>query len=123
MYNRLILSAVPAAMMAYASFMMPIALANAPSASVDSGSPIWTALQETKAFPDPYPGPRATEPMEGNVLARFHVGDDGHPQNIDILQSAHHAALDDQTRKSIEKVTCPDCAGQDYLVTFRYRQE
>jgi TonB family protein len=118
----LLLAVVPAAMMTYGS-VCAFAWGDAPATSIEGSSPLWTALQATKSYPVPHHRRGSQEPMEGSVLVRFHVGTDGHPQNIDILQGAHFAALDDQTRRSIQQATCLDCAGQDYLVTFRYRQD
>jgi TonB family protein len=124
MFTRILLSISAAAMLAYSPVAANIAQAKTDAtSSVERGSPIWTALEATKKFPAPYIGPHAFDQMEGNVLVRFHVGADGHPQNVDILRGAHLAALDAQTKDSIEQAYCPECAGQDYTVTFHYQPE
>ena len=124
MFTRIMLSISAAALLAYPLFAANIAEAKTDAtSSVERGSPIWAALEATKKFPAPYTGPHALDQMEGNVLVRFHVGADGHPQNVDVLRGAHFAALEAQTRESIEPAYCPECAGQDYTVTFHYQPE
>jgi TonB family protein len=124
MFTRILLSITAAAMLAYGPFAANIAEAKTDATSpIERGSPIWAALEATKKFPATYIGPHAFDQMEGSVLVRFHVGSDGHPQNVDILRGAHFAALDAQTKESIEQAYCLECAGQDYTVTYHYQPE
>ena len=102
--------AIAIAMMGYVPFTATTASANAPARSILSASASGAVPVSSSAIP--------TAP--GTVLVRFHVGADGHPEKIGVIRDARTASLDDETRRAVEAVSCMECAGQDYVITFRY---
>jgi outer membrane biosynthesis protein TonB len=83
-----------------------------PRGEIGSSAPIMAALEATKAFPVASPWDRSLNTLEGKVTVRFHVGADGHPNNVAIVQRSNVAELKDH---------CPACAGHDYTISFKYQ--
>ncbi len=76
------------------------------SAGTDSGPFVPAqigALSYLDAPPPRYPSRATTQRLEGEVLLRVTVGEDGHPEAIEVQQSSGHEVLDraavDQVRK------------------------
>jgi TonB family protein len=88
---------------------------------LEGGPSIRSALEATKSVPSAYPGRVDGSSMTGKVSVRFHVAADGHPDNIQILKPAPRGELNLQTRESVARTYCLDCAGKDYTATFDYR--
>jgi TonB family protein len=125
MSKRILLSVLPAALAVF----IPVAAESAHAADAivspmptSGGSSIMTALEAAKAFPAAYPGNRLSADMTGRVLVRFHVGSDGHPENIQVVQGAPRGELNLQTRESVARAVCLACAGRDYTVAFNYQE-
>jgi TonB family protein len=118
-----LLTAVPAAF----ALLAPLT-ANAGEAIVSpmpagGGSSIMSALEAAKAFPAAYPGRDPSIGMTGKVLIRFHVGNDGHPEDIRVVSGAPRGELNAQTKESVARAVCLACAGKDYTVAFNYQEK
>jgi outer membrane biosynthesis protein TonB len=76
-----------------------------------------------------YPAMKVSEigklgPMpEDQAVVSFHVGRDGHFENIQLLRTSGVPALDRQTVRSVAQAHCRECAGHDYTVAYLYKTE
>jgi TonB family protein len=127
MNMHILLAAIPVGLTLFAPVAVESAYAAdaivSPLPTSGGGSPMVAALETTKAFPEPYPGREGTADMTGKVVVHFHVGSDGHPEDIQIVDRARRGELNRQTKESVAGAVCLPCAGQDYTVAFVYREK